>query len=936
MPAPELLERDGELAEVGATLDAAACAEGGLLLIEGAAGAGKTSLLDAAVASAEQRGMRVLRARGGEFEQDFPYGVVRQLLGPLRSGQGDGVSLLSGRASLVSRAFEAGAAAEALPFDVQEGLYWLTSDLAEAGPLLLVVDDAQWADAPSLQALTFVARRLEGLGAAILVAVRTGEDASCREILDELRSQPLVRSVAPGPLSAAAVAALAESEGDLRPSSAFAEACRSATGGNPFLLIELLRVLEAEGADLEEESGEDLARRAADGASRAILTRLARMRPQESEVARAVAILEPNAEQRLVAAMTGIGDKEVVEAGERLLGAALLSGARPLAFTHPLVREAVLSEMGAARRGAAHAGAARLLADGDAEADIVASHLLLSVPAGDPWAVAQLRASAESAMSRGAPVAAVSYLRRALAEPPPKPDRVEVRRELGFALIRADDPEGIEVLGAVRGEIEDRAARAEATAVLSNSVAFRGRSEEAAAILAEALAENGDDSGPLGVYLRLHAFLLMSGGVEHLPAGAAPTPDEDLGPPSTTTRALWSQAALMTGLGLGSMDTAVRLAERVGLDPKEEEIDAIAGFPHNPSHMTLTLADRGDLVIDRFERNLESSSRRGTLSGVTAVYGTRAYCRVVEGELAEAQVDGETGARLAHRAGFWISTESWSGAALRAQAARGDFAAARSLLQGLLGDRVPGSGMPGALLLLGRGELRRAEGDHRRAAEDFRGAGERLSWLPLANPEGVGWRPGLALSLVALGEAEEATALAAETVELAARAGGSRGIGVALRVQGTIAGEDGIETLREAIEILAATRARPQLALALVELGAALRRANHRREAREPLREGLEIAHRIGAGPLAERARTELAAAGARPRSAVRSGVEALTPSELRVARLASEGLTNREIAQSLTVSAKTVETHLRHVFQKLDLSGREQLAAALGSGQGS
>jgi DNA-binding NarL/FixJ family response regulator len=110
----------------------------------------------------------------------------------------------------------------------------------------------------------------------------------------------------------------------------------------------------------------------------------------------------------------------------------------------------------------------------------------------------------------------------------------------------------------------------------------------------------------------------------------------------------------------------------------------------------------------------------------------------------------------------------------------------------------------------------------------------------------------------------------------------------------------------------------------------ALRRGNFRKEAREPLREALELAHRCGAVPLEERTRTELAATGARPRKAVFTGVESLTPSELRVARMAVEGMTNREIAQALTVTAKTVETHMRHVFQKLDVAKRTELAGVL------
>jgi DNA-binding CsgD family transcriptional regulator len=119
----------------------------------------------------------------------------------------------------------------------------------------------------------------------------------------------------------------------------------------------------------------------------------------------------------------------------------------------------------------------------------------------------------------------------------------------------------------------------------------------------------------------------------------------------------------------------------------------------------------------------------------------------------------------------------------------------------------------------------------------------------------------------------------------------------------------------------------------LASYGAALRRANRRKEARVPLREALQLAHQCGAAPLEERARAELAATGARPRKAVLSGVESLTPSELRVARLAADGMTNREVARQLFVTAKTVETHLRHVYQKLDVARRTELAGVLGRG---
>jgi DNA-binding CsgD family transcriptional regulator len=175
--------------------------------------------------------------------------------------------------------------------------------------------------------------------------------------------------------------------------------------------------------------------------------------------------------------------------------------------------------------------------------------------------------------------------------------------------------------------------------------------------------------------------------------------------------------------------------------------------------------------------------------------------------------------------------------------------------------------------------------------------------------------------------------LADSDLDAARRAGSPRPAGIALRTRGMLrGGQRGLDDLREAVAILRETGARLEHARALVELGAALRRANQRSAAREPLRAGLDLAYRCGAGRLAQRAATELRATGARPRRAVLTGLEALTPSERRVAELAAGGMSNPEIAQALFVTLNTVEGHLRHVYQKLAISSRGQLPAALRS----
>jgi DNA-binding CsgD family transcriptional regulator/tetratricopeptide (TPR) repeat protein len=930
MPATavQLLEREEELATIERLLDAARAGAGRTALVEGEAGAGKTSLLAAAADLAATRKMLVLRARGGEYERDFPFGVVRQLFEPPLREPARRAELLSGSAVLAAPVFEPGGG----PIEggaVEHGLYWLTADLAAATPLLLVVDDVQWADVASLRSLSYVCRRLDGLSAALLVAVRTGEPGTHEDLLAELRREAAGLVIAPRPLSVAATAALVVEETGAESGERLAAAYREATGGNPFLLAELARALgEAELAP-GEEGVECLGRVASAGVASSIRARLSRLGEAAIEVAKAVAVLEPNAESRAVTALAGLAPEAVTDAGERLIEARLLNDDDPLSFVHPLVREAVLGEIPAPRRAALHARAARLLDGAGVEADAVAAQLLLTAPARDGWVVERLRAAAAAALARGAADAAVRYLRRALREPPADEHRLAASRELGVALLRADDAEGLEVLRTVRAATEDRTVRAELANELASSLGLRNGNEEAALMLEESLAECEDAAA--GLVLSLRGWLLVQAiwGLERMPEGAMaggdPSPDTQPG------RFALQALAILYALGLAPIGRAAAIAETVSTDPEWVRVDSLAGMPAQGALLSLVLADRGDRTEGLFEIAMEGARRRGSMPGVGASHGARGLAGFLEGDLREAQVDIEIAVDVLRRFGLVTPLALWSAIAVRVLLARGEKVAAADLMDELWSGRKLVPGGPGAALLCARGELRSASGRHAEARNDFLAAAERIRWLPLANLEALPWRIGVVRCEAALGNDAEARALAAETVEVARKAGGARGIGIALRTAGTVGGgSEGIELLAEAREVLAGTRARLDHAAALVEHGAALRRANFRKDAREPLREGLELAHRCGAMPLEERARTELAATGARPRKAVFTGVESLTPSELRVARMAADGLTNREIAQGLTVTQKTVETHMRHVFQKLDLSKRTELSGVL------
>jgi DNA-binding CsgD family transcriptional regulator len=269
---------------------------------------------------------------------------------------------------------------------------------------------------------------------------------------------------------------------------------------------------------------------------------------------------------------------------------------------------------------------------------------------------------------------------------------------------------------------------------------------------------------------------------------------------------------------------------------------------------------------------------------------------------------------------------------LEALIEQGELDAAEQALAPLDSETESGS-LISPPLRFARGRLRVAQGRVAEGLKDILAVGTLLTRSLVTSPAALSWRSEAALAHLALGDHESAERLAEEELELARAFGAPRALGVALRAAGVVAGGDrGASLLREAIDALERGDARLERARALADLGAMLRRRNRRTEARELLREALDAAHRAGARPLAEYAETELRATGARPRRVVLRGLDSLTASERRVAELASQGLTNREIAQMLFITARTVEGHLTSVFRKLQLDSRNGLSAVLGN----
>jgi DNA-binding CsgD family transcriptional regulator len=257
--------------------------------------------------------------------------------------------------------------------------------------------------------------------------------------------------------------------------------------------------------------------------------------------------------------------------------------------------------------------------------------------------------------------------------------------------------------------------------------------------------------------------------------------------------------------------------------------------------------------------------------------------------------------------------------------------AARVIDQGDFPEQLPVDQVPLVWFRLSRGRLRIETGSPARGVEELLQVGETVRLVPFDNPSSVPWRSWAAEGLRLLDRNDEAGTLAGEELALARRWGDPYAIGASLRVLGLVeGGTAGIRLLQEAVEMLAGSEARLEHARALVDLGAALRRANQRTEARELLREAVDLARKVGALGLAARANEEIAATGARPRKILQTGLDALTASERRVAQLAADGMSNKEIAQTLFVTIKTVEVHLSHAYRKLEISSRAQLGKAL------
>jgi DNA-binding NarL/FixJ family response regulator len=580
-----------------------------------------------------------------------------------------------------------------------------------------------------------------------------------------------------------------------------------------------------------------------------------------------------------------------------------------------------------------HRRAAAILAESNASLGRVAEHLLFAPPIGADWVVEYLRAAAREASARGSPESAASYLRRALDESPALVSDAGLFLELGLAEFSSNQQGWQDHLEAAVEKAQDRNIQVMAAVAAASALASHQHFARAVKIcdqVADHLDSQAHEDRLLLGCFAMNMEMSSASVIARRPERARQLLQqvED----DSTSRATLAIAAMTAVMSNRPAKQVARLARRsVSVDPRDVKDSRVPGWIL-PAIGALRLSECNDEAQALVDAALSDARATANAFLLPQLLYQRALLGLRRSDLAASEADAYAVLDTHGVAASDFCRQMATSVLVSVLRERGEYRLAALQLD-RLGDEVEEGTIAASLVHHARGQLRFAENRYQDALDDFQHAGAIAIACQALSPCMMPWRSDSALSSLALGDTTRARREATEEVELARSFGAPRALGIALRAAGLISGgSEGEQLLRESVQLLATQDNRLEWSHALTDLGAMLRRTNRRSEARGPLRQALDCARRLGAEDLAQRAETELRATGAKPRRVQLTGLEALTASERRVAELACDGLTNREVAQALFVTARTVEGHLTHVFQKLNITARTDLAQALES----
>jgi len=944
--------RGPEVEVLGEVLDQVAAGRPALLLIEGVAGIGKTRLLDRALADAQGRGMQVARGRAEELEQARPFGLVAAAFGcdrssadPRRAAIGELLAGPAGGGGPVTVTSDPG-----LRFRAVDAFADLAEELALAGPLVIGLDDLQWADASSVLTVGAAARRIAGLPVALIGCLRPLPRSADLDRLTGVLEAAGARRIGLGPLAAGGVRDLVADAVAAEPGPVLLAETAGA-GGNPLFVTELVGALVQEGTVRVADGRAEVTRPTLPPTLRlTILRRLSFLPEPTAQALRGASILGSRFSLTDLATVTGGSALELSIALDGAVRAGVVADDGPrLRFRHDLIRDAIYGDLPGGVRLGLHREAGQRLAAAGAPALQVAEHLARAATPGDAEAIRWLTRAAREAVATS-PDGAASLLARAVdLMDPADPGRDRLLAEQAGSLVSA------------------------------------GRLAEAEAVCRALLARDHDPAVTAEVRIRLGRTLLAGGWAGEAlrelerAAGSAALASTEL----AVARAVESFVRLNLGDldGAWSAAAAAQSADSLASDHQDTSVAATpltlaAQLRTSMAMITQALAAqlRGDLstalqIADDAARQADRSP--GRQGHTYPVLWARGLALIELDRLDEARSALQAGMRLAEELGVQLYVPIYQVFLALERFAAGDWDDALAEVQtglevaeevGHSYARVFGR-IVRSLILLHRNDLRGARDAAEAAEAELAGTDSRYrshwaQWARALLLEADG-RPGDAYAAIAgcwdwcarrghalefrvlgpdlirlalaSGDAERASAVAAAVAGLAERNEVPSLSGIALHCRGLVSGD--AETLAAAVRAYQ-PGARPlELAGACEDAGAAYARQGDPGRARPLLEQALAIYERLEAGRDLARAEAVLRAAGIRrgrrgKRDRPKFGWASLTPAERAVADLVADGLTNPQIGARLYISRRTVHTHLVHVFAKLDIASRAQLAA--------
>jgi DNA-binding CsgD family transcriptional regulator len=918
--ATEIIGRDGELAELRRFLDTAERVPA-VFLIEGEPGIGKTSLWMAGVELARARDLRVLAAIPATAETRLSFAALADLLGPVL------VDVLVTLPPPQRRALEVALLledTEGPPPDhgaVAFAFLGALRALAREGPVVVAVDDIQWLDGPSAFMLEFALRRLRDEPVAFLLALRTGEEPGPLGVERALPEEGL-RRLTVGPLSLGALHRLLSDRLDVALSRPKLRRLRELSGGNPLFALELGRAVHRGAIRLE--AAEPLP-----GTLASLVRDRLMLLPAETQVALLAASAVSHPTLELVDRAIGGG------AADRLApafeGNVIELDRDSIRFTHPLLASGIYADAAAAERRMLHRRLAELLPNPEERA----RHLALGADGSDADVASALEGAAQQAHVRGAFPAAAELSELARRLTPAELEESRHRRTVDasiYAWEAGEAERARELLSEARSRAPRGPRRAEVLHWLGSLEEYEGDRRRAAELYREARSNAGGDvrlrsrseEGLASALLLLRRDLPAAAGHARAAVGFA----EQAGDPEMVVAAL-SQLVLVDALTGGS--------EWRGAAARGQELERQTGPVQTAVSATFALAvaltwvDEFAQACELFSSLREQSEERAEESALPWTLAQLSWAEFLAGRWDEAEMRAREGIEMAVQADQEPQRLVALGVRGLVRAARGDVDGARADAETALA-RAPEHGVMFATIIgacaLGLLELslERFDSAHRvlgPIAADLEAGGVR-------EPGSVRFIPDLIESLIALGRLEDAEGLLGTLERQARKVDRASALAAADRCRGLVAAARGdLDSAVVALQNALAQHKRVPMpfeeARTLLALGATRRRVRMKRPARETLEQALAIFEQLGARLWAERARAELARIGGRP-----PATGQLTETERRIAELAAEGRSNKEIAAALYVTPKTVGTQLSRIYRKVGVRSRTELARRL------